>query len=160
MAGKELIITRIFNSPREEVWKAWTVPEIFKRWWGPKGFTTPIVKIDLKVGGEHFNCMQAPDGEKTCGLGIYKEINPPRKLVVTDSFADEEGNVVPATYYGLDEGFPMEMLQKILFEEEDGYTKIIVKHSDISNLSEKDLENMKQGWDETLDKLEEYLSKG
>ena len=156
---KELKIKRTINAPRELVWKAWTDPEKFKKWWGPKEFTTPIVRIDLKVGGEHFNCMQAPDGEKFCGKGVYQEIDPPKKLVVTDSFADEDGNVVPATYFGLDEGFPMEMLQEITLEEEDGKTKLTLKHSDISNISEADKNDMRQGWMETLDKLDAYLSK-
>ncbi|MDD1775423.1 MAG: SRPBCC domain-containing protein [Methanobacterium sp.] len=159
MDGKELTITRVFNAKRDLVWKAFTNPEIFRQWWGPKEFITPVVKIDLKVGGEHFNCMQAPDGETFCSKGVYKEIDPPRKLVVTDSFADEEGNIVPATYHELGEGFPMEMLLKISFEEQDNKTKITIKHSDVSNINESELNDMRQGWIESLDKLDECLSK-
>lgn len=160
MAGEELIITRFFDAKRELLWKAFTDPELFKQWWGPKEFTTPLVKMDLKVGGEHFNCMQAPDGEFFCSKGIYQEINPPELLIVTDSFTDEEGNVVPATYYGLGEGFPMEMLLKIKLEEQGGKTKLTIRHSDIGNLSETELIDMRRGWMESLDKLEEYLAKG
>lgn len=54
---RELVITRIFDAPRELVWKAWTEPERVKRWWGPKVFTAPFVKIDLHVGGEYLYCM-------------------------------------------------------------------------------------------------------
>ena len=159
MARKELTITHIFNTPREVVWKAWTDPEEFTKWWGPKEFTTPIIKIDLKMGGNHFNCMQAPDGEKFCSIGTYQEIDPPNKLVVTDSFADEDGNIVPSTYYGLGEGFPMEMLLKVYFEEQDGKTKLTLRHSNIDNISESDLNDMRQGWIESLEKLDEYLNK-
>ena len=50
--NQELFITRIFDAPRERVWKAWTEPDLMKRWWGPKAFTSPYCKIDLRVGGK------------------------------------------------------------------------------------------------------------
>jgi len=56
-----LVITREFDASREEVWKAWTDPEIVKRWWGPKAFTTPVSKVDLRVGGTYLNCMRSPE---------------------------------------------------------------------------------------------------
>jgi uncharacterized protein YndB with AHSA1/START domain len=49
--GSELVITRVFDAPRELVWNAWTEPERVKRWWGPEGFTAPFCRIDLRVGG-------------------------------------------------------------------------------------------------------------
>ena len=57
-----LIITCIFDAPRGLVWKSWTEPDRFKRWWGPKGFTPPSCKIDLRVGGVYHNCMRSPEG--------------------------------------------------------------------------------------------------
>jgi uncharacterized protein YndB with AHSA1/START domain len=50
---EDLVITRVFDAPREAVWKAWTDPKRFMRWWGPKGFTSPACKIDLRVGGKY-----------------------------------------------------------------------------------------------------------
>ncbi len=156
---KELTITREFDAPREVVWKAWTDPDMFMQWWGPRDFTTPISKIDLQVGGEYFNCMRAPDGQDFCGKGVYREIVELERLVMTDAFADKDGNTVSATYYGLGEGFPMEMQIMVTFEEKNGKTKLIVKHSDISKISETELNDMKQGWNESLDKLAELLAK-
>ena len=56
----ELTITRIFDAPRELAWKAWTEPERLKKWWGPKYFTAPVIKNDLRVGGKYLYCMRAP----------------------------------------------------------------------------------------------------
>jgi uncharacterized protein YndB with AHSA1/START domain len=53
----ELVITRIFDAPVELVWKMWTEPDYCKKWWGPRGFTTPFCKIDFRVGGKFLNCM-------------------------------------------------------------------------------------------------------
>ncbi len=94
-------ITRIFNAPRELVWQAWTDPAHVMRWWGPKDFTSPACRIDLRVGGKYHFCMQAPDGQKIWSTGVYHEIVPLERLVYIDSFADEQGTPVPASYYGM-----------------------------------------------------------
>ncbi len=105
-----LIITRTFDAPRDLVWKAWTDPEYYKKWWGPKYFTAPIGKLDLRVGGKYLSCMRGPDGRDYWSTGVYREIIPLEKLVMTDSFADEKGNVVPASHYGMAGEFPLELL--------------------------------------------------
>ena len=156
---KELTITRDFDAPREVVWKAWTDPDMFMQWWGPRGFITPVSKIDLQVGGEYFSCMRSPEGQDFCNKGVFREIVEPERLVMTDSFADKEGNTVAPTYHGLSSNFPMEMQIVVTFEEQSDKTKLIVKHSDVTNISETELNDMQQGWNESLDKLAELLVK-
>jgi len=155
----ELTIVRIFNAPRELVWRAWTQPEHLMHWWGPKGFTSPVSKIDLRVGGVYLNCMRSPEGSDFWSTGIFREIAVPERLVMTDSFADEKGNVVLSSHYGLGEGFPLEMLITVMFEEYDGETKLTLRHSGIYGSSAKDRDNMQQGWSQSFDKLAEYLEK-
>jgi len=155
----ELTITRIFNAPRQLVWKAWTDPELCMRWWGPKGFTAPACKIDLRVGGEYLSCMRSPEGQDFWSKGTFREIVAPKRLVMTDSFADKEGNIVPATHYGLGSEFPLEMLITVELEDHDGKTKLTLKHSGVEGLNATDRGNMEQGWNESFDKLEEVLAK-
>jgi uncharacterized protein YndB with AHSA1/START domain len=150
-----LIITRTFDAPRELVWKAWTDPEHVKRWWGPKNFTAPYSKIDLRVGGKYLNCMRGPDGKEYWSTGVYREIKKPERIVCTDSFADEKGNVVPASYYGMQYDMPMEMLVTVTFEEQDGKTKMTLKHAGMP--ADKMGEMAQQGWNESFDKLAESL---
>ena len=50
---EDLVIRRVFDAPRKAVWKAWTDAKHFMRWWGPKGYTSPACKIDLRVGGKY-----------------------------------------------------------------------------------------------------------
>ena len=155
---KELSITRVFDAPRKSVWKAWTEPERMMRWWGPKDFTTPVCKIDLRVGGEYLYDMRSPDGKDFWGKGVYREIVEPERLVMTDSFADEKGNPVPGSYYGMSPGWPAELLVTVSFEEDDGKTRMTLKHSGITGISDTDYENMRQGWMESFDKLAGYLA--
>jgi uncharacterized protein YndB with AHSA1/START domain len=151
MATKELIITRNFNAPRALVWKAWTDPEHFMRWWGPKDFTSPVCKIDLRVNGKYLYSMQGPDGQIFWSTGVFLEIIEPEKLVFTDNFADENGNVVSASEHGLGDYPAVEFIITILLEEENNTTKLTLKHE---GLPEGEMTEMTAaGWNESFDKL-------
>lgn len=145
-------ITRIFEAPRELVWRAWTEPEHMKMWWGPKSFTAPHVEIDLRVGGRYLNCMRSAEGQDYWSTGTYREIVPNERLVLTDSFADPEGNVVPATYYGMDGDFPLEMLVSVTFEDHDRGTKMTLRHEGLPAGEHGEMASL--GWNESFDKLE------
>lgn len=156
--SQEVQILRIFDAPRELVFKFWTEPERLMRWWGPKGYTIPCAHIDLKVGGEFFCCMKSPQGQDLWSKGIFKEIALSEKLVITDSFADKDGNIVPASYYGMSSEWAIEMLIKVTFHAFDGEkTKLVLKHTGIEGMSDIDRENMRKGWNESFDKLVSIL---
>ncbi len=152
---KELVIARFFNAPRLRVWKAWTEPDRMMRWWGPKGFTCPVCKTDFRIGGRYHSAMLSPDGKYYWSTGVYREIVPLEKIVDTDSFSDEKGNVVPATHYGMSEDFPLELLVTVTLEEQNGKTRLTLQH--LGFPSAKDMEDARQGWSESFDKLEAYL---
>jgi uncharacterized protein YndB with AHSA1/START domain len=155
---KELVITRIFNAPREKVWAAWTEPEHIKKWWGPKHFTAPEAKVDLRVGGKYLFAMRWPEshgGETIWSTGTYQEIVPHERIVATDSFADADGNIVSAEHYGM-KGFPMELSLTVSFEDAgDGKTKLTIRHS--GHPAGEMFEGANEGWNESLDKLAEAL---
>lgn len=152
----EITLTRICNAPRQKVWDAFTQPDQMMRWWGPAHFTAPVCKIDLRVGGKYLSCMQSPDGQKFWSTGTYKEILPLEKLVCTDSFADENGAIVPASHYGMEGDFPLELDVTFTFEDADeGKTKLTLKHVGIPEGQIKEM--TMESWGTSLDKLEESL---
>lgn len=152
---RELVIARLFDAPRQLVWKAWTDPEHLMKWWGPKSFTAPVCKMDFRVGGKYLFCMRSPEGQDFWSTGVYREIVPLEKIVCTDSFADENGNIVPASQYGMPGDWPEELLVTITFEDEDGKTKMTLKHV---GLPEGEMGEMAgAGWNESFDKLAESL---
>lgn len=155
LGKQELIVTRVFHAPRELVWKAWTDPKHFMQWWGPKDYTCPFCEMDLRVGGKYLNCMRSPEGKEYWGTGVFREIIPMERLVFTDSFADERGNVVPGTYYGMNEDFPREMLVIVTFEDWNDGTKMTLTH--IGAMSEPDSDGTQRGWNESFDKLAQSL---
>jgi uncharacterized protein YndB with AHSA1/START domain len=153
----DVVITRVFDAPRDLVWRAWTEPDHLMRWWGPTDFTTPHCSIDLRVGGSYLYCMRSPDGADFWGTGVYREIVPPERLVYTDSFADEHGNVVPATHYGMSPTLPVEMLVTVIFEDQDGKTRLTLRHAGLTGADTTHAGNMEQGWNQFFDKLAAYV---
>jgi uncharacterized protein YndB with AHSA1/START domain len=155
--GRDLVITRVFDAPRELVFKARTEPERLKRWWGPKGTTTPYCEIDLRPGVVMHYCMRSPDGRDMWGKGVFREIVVPERIVLTDSFADAEGNVVLPTHYGMRPEWPLEALLTVTFEEEAGKTRVTLRYEGVPPGADRD--GSEQGWSESLERLGEYLSK-
>lgn len=152
-----LVITRVFDAPREIVFKAWSEPERLMRWWGPKGFTTPVCKIDFRVGGRFLNCMRSPEGQDIWSTGVYEEIVAPERIVCTDSFADEKGNVVPASHYGMTGEIPIEMRISVTFEDLGGKTKMTLRHAGLP--AGEHFSGANEGWNQFFDKLAEELAK-
>lgn len=148
----QLVITRIFNAPRNLVWKAWTDPEHFRRWWGPKQYTCPAAHTDFRVGGRYLWCMRSPEGKDFWSTGVFREIVPMERIVYTDSFADEKGNVVAASYYGLPgHGWSMEFLVTVTLEDLGRTTKMTLTHA---GFPDGEVEVMASaGWNESFDKL-------
>jgi len=151
-----LVIERIFDAPRELVWKAWAEPEHFMRWYGPKGFTTPVCKIDFRVGGVWLNCMRSPDGWEMWSTGTFREIVPLERIVTTASSADEKGNVVPYSHYGMPANIPLEMLSTVTFEEREGKTKMTLRHEGMP--TGEMMDGAGAGWNQSFDKLADYLT--
>ena len=150
----ELVIQRVFKLHVSKVWKAWTDPEYFKKWWGPNDFTCSYSSMDARVGGKYLNCMRSKDGKEFWSTGVVKELVPEKKLVITDSFSDSEGNKKPAAEYGMPGEWPEELLITVTMEEADGATKLHLHHEGVP--PEMHDECM-QGWNESLDKLEKNV---
>ena len=158
-----LVISRVFDAPRDLVWQAFTEPERMKRWWGPKGFTGIASKMDLRPGGAYHYGMKAPDGSAMWGKFVFREIMAPERMVFINSFSDEAGGT---TRHPLHMSWPLEMLSIFTFEEQPGgKTRFTVRWSPHNATEEEQktfdagLDSMQQGWSDTLDQLAAYLAK-
>jgi uncharacterized protein YndB with AHSA1/START domain len=107
---RELVITRVFNAPRKLVFAAWTRPELVKQWLlGPPGWSMPVCEIDLAVGGKYrYEWRRDSDGQNMGMGGVYREIVPPERIVVTEQF-DEAW-------------YPGQALITLVLTEKDGKT--------------------------------------
>lgn len=159
--GEELVITRKIQAPRQLVWDAFTKPEHLKHWWGPAGTEAIVHKMDLRQGGSFFYEMKPKEGNSMYGLFNYREINEPEKIVFTNSFADEGGNITRAPFF--DGKWPLEVLNTWTFEEENGYTILTLKGYPVNpteeeaKLFKETKPSMNQGFGGTFDQLDVYL---
>lgn len=152
LSDREFVMERTFDAPRKLVFEAYSDCKHLAHWWGPKGWTLPVCKIDFRPGGVWLYCMRGSEGAESWGKAIYREIVEPERIVHLDTFVDETGNLI--------EGTP-EMLITVMFEEQGGKTKL-TSHTQFPSAA--DLEavlnmGMEAGFTQTLDRLEEHLSK-
>ena len=122
--------------------------------------TAPTIRIDFRVGGKTLFAMQSPDfndGKPIWSTGVYREIVPMERIVTTDSFADENGNVVPASHYGMEGDFPAEMVVTVTFEDVGGKTKMTLRHE---GMPASETSGANEGWNQSFDKLAEMLAAG
>jgi uncharacterized protein YndB with AHSA1/START domain len=85
-SDRELVLCRIIDAPRENVFKAWTDPTLLKQWFAPAPFSTPVVETDVRTGGSSYIVMRDPQGNDYPNRGVYLEVVPNAKLVFTDAF--------------------------------------------------------------------------
>jgi uncharacterized protein YndB with AHSA1/START domain len=160
---REFTIMRVFDVPREMVWKAFTEPQHMKEWWGPKGSTIVASKMDLRVGGTYHGAMRDPSGRVIWAKFIYREVIAPDRLVWVHSFSDETGGL---TRHPMSPTWPLELLTTVTFEDAPaGKTRLTLRWLPI-NASEDERktfeaahDSMRQGWGGSFDQLAAYLSR-
>ncbi len=148
---RTMYISRVFNAPVERVWRAWSEPELIRQWWGPEHFTSPRAESDFRVGGRYLFAMRDPDGNDSYTTGVYREIEPLRRIVYTDSFADPDGNVIPPQQFGLAADFPAESEVTVTFDDLGDQT--LVRIYSASMPRDNFFEMARAGWSTSLEKM-------
>ena len=139
-----LTLTRLYDAPRDLVFRVWTEPEHLRRWCAPTGFTVPDSDGDLRPGGAWRATMRAPDGSEHRLAGVYREIAPPERLVFTHAWLDADGR--PG----------IETLVTVTLEDRAGRTLLTLVQSGFESAGSRD--GHAGGWTETLDRLAGHLA--
>ena len=143
----DLVMTRVFDAPRELVFKAWTETKHLAQWWGPKRFTNPVCEMDVRVGGAIRIHMRAPDGVVYPMTGVFQEIVVPERLVFVSSALDDRGNSM------------FDVLSTVTFGDQRGKTALTLQLRVIkaTAVAPQYLKGMEMGWTQSLDRLGELL---
>lgn len=142
-ADRTLVVERVFKAPPDKVFNAWTDPEILVQWWGPEGLHTPEYSMDVREGGAWRTVMMNDKGEAHTASGVYKEIAPPKRLVMTWAWEQPDG----------DRGH--ETLIELSFEPAGQGTKLTLVQRLFVNVEARD--NHRMGWTSTLNSLEQFI---
>ena len=146
-ADRELVVTRVFDAPRELVFEAFTDPEHIPHWWGPHGFTTTIYEIDVRPGGVWRFIMHGPDGTDYHNKVVFVEVVKPERLVY-DHGPEGESDI-------------KEFHVTVTFDEEGGKTRLTLRMV-AESTAERDRMvefGAVEGGEQTLERLAEYLAK-
>ena len=129
-----VVIERTLEAPVDLIWRMWTEPEHFAAWYGPDGATIPVAKMEVRVGGTRLVCkeMQTPDGVMQMWFtGVYREVVENKRLVYTESMADEHGNTLSPSELGMPDGHPTTTEITVELQTIDGGTKMVMTHTGI-----------------------------
>ena len=151
----EFSVTRVSEAPVEEVYRAWVDPELVMRWWGPMGFTSPMARMDVRVGGASLVCMRAPKefgGQDWYNTWTYQKVEPGRRLEFISRFADAEGNELDPAAMGLPPGIPRETPQVVTFVSA-GENRTEMTVTEYGYTSEQAIALSKGGLEQCLDKM-------
>jgi uncharacterized protein YndB with AHSA1/START domain len=143
-SDRELVLTRLIDAPREKLFKAWTDPDLLKRWFAPLPWTTPHAELDVRPGGANLIVMRGPDGKEFPNRGVYLEIVPNERLVVTDAYTN--------AWATSEKPF---MTAILTFEDEDGKTRYTarVRHWTVADRETHEKMGFHQGWGQCTDQL-------
>src|SRR6204780_4726080 len=131
----DFVISRVFDAPRDLVWKCFADPERMKEWFGPKGSVIVASKMDFRVGGSYLGAMRDPGGRVIGAKFVYRNIAAPERLEWVHSFSDETGGL---TRHPLSATWPLELLTTVTFEDAlNGKTKVTLRWSPLNATAEE-----------------------
>ncbi len=147
-SDREIVLSRVINAPRERVWEAWTDPNQVAQWWGPKGFTNPVCKLDVRCGGGIRIDMRGPDGTIYPMTGSFREIVEPERLAFISAALDKNGKPL------------FEVLTTMTFDTQGKKTKLTLHASVVNRTPEAApyLTGMNEGWNQSLDRLTDFVA--
>ncbi|MFT3784431.1 MAG: SRPBCC family protein [Nibricoccus sp.] len=164
LAGRQsqpFVISREYPVSRELMWDLWTDPAHLAKWFGPRGMTAVVSKLDFRPGGLFHYCLKTPEGKEYWGRFVYREIVKPEKMVWVNSFSDKDAGLVRHPFSK--DPWPLEMLTEVTFAESKGSTVVTVRWLPLDSTPderaafEKGRDSMNQGWGGTMDQLSTYL---
>jgi uncharacterized protein YndB with AHSA1/START domain len=146
VSDRELVLTRLIDAPREAVYRAWTEPELLKKWFAPKPLTTPVAELDVRAGGSNLIVMKTPDGQEMPNPGVYLEVVPNEKLVFTNAYTK--------AWEPSDKPF---MTVVLTFEDEGGKTRYTARalHWSVADREAHEQMGFHEGWGLCADQLAE-----
>jgi len=144
----KVAITRVFDAPRALVWQAWTDAKMMAQWFGPRGFTSSVPELDLRVGGSLRIVMHGPDGNDYPMKGTFTVVKAPERLVFTNIALDNDGNHL------------LEGETAVTFSEQGGKTTLYLVSNMVGRvpIAPQMLAGMEAGWTQSIDKLGELVA--
>jgi uncharacterized protein YndB with AHSA1/START domain len=155
-----VVVTRLFDAPVEQVWRAWSDPGYVRQWWGPTGFTCPLAEMDFREGGTSLVCMRAPQefgGQDLYNTWTYTRIEPGKRIEFIHRFTDQDRTMLDPAEIGIPPGVPKEVRHVVSFRSLGEQTELTV--TEYGYASEQVRDFSKAGMEQCLDKMAAIFAK-
>jgi uncharacterized protein YndB with AHSA1/START domain len=148
-SDRELTLVRVINAPREKLYRAWTEPELLKQWFTPRPWTVSLAQTDVRAGGSNLIVMRSPEGEEYPNRGVYLEVVPNQRLVLTDAYTE--------AWLPSEKPF---MTAILTFDDVDGSTRYTarVRHWTVADREAHERMGFHDGWAKATDQLAELVA--
>jgi uncharacterized protein YndB with AHSA1/START domain len=147
LSGQEILITRVFDAPRDLVFQTYNDPKLLTQWWGPRYLTTRIDKMDVRPGGQWRFIQRDPSGNEFAFHGVYHSVQAPEQIIITFEFEGMPGHVI---------------LETVTFSELPGGKTRLIDQSVFQSVADRDgmlASGMESGATESMERLAELLAK-
>lgn len=147
-SGRELVLTRLIDAPREKVFQAWTDPTLLLQWFTPKPWQTVRAEVDVRPGGASLIVMRGPDGTEFPNRGVYLEVVSNERLVFTDAYTE--------AWMPSEKPF---MTGVLTFEDEGGKTRYTARvlHWTVADREAHEKMGFHEGWGKATEQLAELI---
>lgn len=148
-SDRELTLVRVVDAPREKLYRAWTEPELLTKWFTPRPWTVSLAQTDVRAGGSTLIVMRSPQGEEYPNRGVYLEVVPNQRLVLTDAYTE--------AWLPSEKPF---MTALLTFDDLDGSTRYIarVRHWTVADREAHEQMGFHEGWAKATDQLAELVA--
>jgi uncharacterized protein YndB with AHSA1/START domain len=148
-------ISRVFDAPRERVFRMWSRPELLTRWYAPRRCRLEVLKFEFREGGEFRYRIREPDGGGCLCASIFTEIVPAERIVYSLNFCDEQGRFVTAKSVGAHPDWPDRTIVTVTFVEQHGRTTMTLHQTVAESVAKRT--GAHPSWVEMLERLAEHL---
>lgn len=157
---EEFVEKRVFQAPRELLWKSWTEPNRLAQWWGPKGYTMISHSMEFNPGGSYLYSMRSPEGNEMWGKFMYREIFSQERIIFVNSFSNKDGKIMR---HPMSATWPLEILSMVFFTAQGDKTLLTLRGTPINCTPDEyktfldGIPSMHNGFQGTFNQLDEYL---
>ena len=146
--GRDLFLTRVIDAPPEKVYKAWTDTKLMEQWFCPRPWYVKVISNDVRSGGASFMTIHGPNGEEFPNPGVYLDVVPNKRIVMTDAFT--------RAWEPSEKPF---MVADITFDDFGGKTKYSahVRHWSVEDREAHEKMGFHDGWSKATEQLAELL---
>ncbi len=147
----DVAVTRLFDATVKQVWAAWTEDAEVMKWWGPRPFTCPEARMDVREGGASVVCMRSPDGFEIWMRWAYSNVIPNERMDYTQNMCDRDGNLIEPTSIGMPAEFPRDVATVVTLTPHDGKTEMTI--TEHTTTSQALMDGSQQGLEMCIDQM-------